>query len=85
MLPAIFCTQPGEFTALVITLPHMAASLANLRTIATLVLVVDDVPNVEVLFRQQYRMIVLFSPPKAIFGLARSRLSRGDLSASVIG
>jgi hypothetical protein len=39
VLPAIFCIQPGEFTA------------------PTLFLVVDDVPNVEVLFRQQYRMI----------------------------
>ena len=50
-------TQPGEFTEFRIVLPRAGASLMKLgeRTVNPLVLVVDDEPDVEVLFRQQFR------------------------------
>ena len=50
-------TQPGEFTEFRIVLPRAGASLIKSgRThVNPLVLVVDDEPDVEVLFRQQFR------------------------------
>ena len=50
-------TQPGEFTEFRIVLPRARASLikSGERIVNPLVLVVDDEPDVEVLFRQQFR------------------------------
>ena len=50
-------TQPGEFTEFRIVLPRASASLmkSGERIVNPLVLVVDDEPDVEVLFRQQFR------------------------------
>ena len=49
-------TKPGEFTEFRIVLPRGAASLANRENVhEPLILVVDDEPDVEVLFRQQFR------------------------------
>ena len=51
-------TQPGEFTEFRIVLPRAGASLTlkSRRTrMNLLILVVDDEPDVEVLFRQQFR------------------------------
>ena len=50
-------TQPGEFTEFRIILPRAAASLAKSgdRSVTVLILVVDDEPDVEMLFRQQFR------------------------------
>ena len=50
-------TQPGEFTEFRIVLPRAAASLIKSRRthVNLLILVVDDEPDVEVLFRQQFR------------------------------
>ncbi len=50
-------TQPGEFTEFRIVLPRAAASAYQVgRTrMSLLILVVDDEPDVEVLFRQQFR------------------------------
>ena len=50
-------TQPGEFTEFRIVLPRAAAFLVEIRrtSMKLLVLVVDDEPDVEVLFRQQFR------------------------------
>ena len=50
-------TQPGEFTEFRIVLPRGAATIAKSgeRDLSLLILVVDDEPDVEVLFRQQFR------------------------------
>ena len=50
-------TQPGEFTEFRIVLSRAGASLTKSgeRSVNQLVLVVDDEPDVEVLFRQQFR------------------------------
>ena len=49
-------TQPGEFTEFRIVLPRAAASLPSQEnSVSLLILVVDDEPDVEVLFRQQFR------------------------------
>ena len=49
-------TEPGEFTEFRIVLPRAGASLQAGRTrVNMLILVVDDEPDVEVLFRQQFR------------------------------
>jgi hypothetical protein len=50
-------TQPGEFTEFRIVLPRGAASIVKSgeRRVNLLILVVDDEPDVEVLFRQQFR------------------------------
>ena len=50
-------TQPGEFTEFRIVLPRAGASLDQVRRtrVNLLILVVDDEPDVEVLFRQQFR------------------------------
>ena len=50
-------TQPGEFTELRIVLPRAAAFPHQIRrtSMSLLILVVDDEPDVEVLFRQQFR------------------------------
>ena len=50
-------TQPGEFTEFRIVLPRAGASLIKSRRtrMNLLILVVDDEPDVEVLFRQQFR------------------------------
>ena len=50
-------TQPGEFTEVRVILPRAAASLAESgeRSVNLLILVVDDEPDVEVLFRQHFR------------------------------
>jgi hypothetical protein len=45
-------TQPGEFTEFKVILPRMAA---RGRQMSLLILVVDDEPDVEALFRQQFR------------------------------
>ena len=52
-----FDTRPGEFTEFRIVLPRAAASATNRRrtNMSLLILVVDDEPDVEVLFRQQFR------------------------------
>ena len=50
-------TQPGEFTEFRIVLPRAAAIHRQIRRtrVNLLILVVDDEPDVEVLFRQQFR------------------------------
>ena len=49
-------TQPGEFTEFRIVLPRGAATMLNQGAcVNLLILVVDDEPDVEVLFRQQFR------------------------------
>ena len=50
-------TQPGEFTEFRIVLPRAAAfpHKSGERACSLLILVVDDEPDVEVLFRQQFR------------------------------
>ena len=50
-------TEPGEFTEFRIVLPRGAASLGKIgrRSVSLLILVVDDEPDVEALFRQQFR------------------------------
>ena len=50
-------TQPGEFTEFRIVLPRAGASLIKSggRRVNLLILVVDDEPDVEVLFRQHFR------------------------------
>ena len=50
-------TQPGKFTEFKIILPRGGASLATSggRAVLLLILVVDDEPDVELLFRQQFR------------------------------
>jgi two-component system, NtrC family, sensor kinase len=50
-------TQPGQFTEFRIVLPRAGASLIKVwRTkVSLLILVVDDEPDVEALFRQQFR------------------------------
>ena len=50
-------TQPGEFTEFKIILPRAAATIAKFRRtrVNLLILVVDDEPDVELLFRQQFR------------------------------
>ena len=50
-------TEPGEFTEFRIVLPRGAASLGKIgrRSMSLLILVVDDEPDVEALFRQQFR------------------------------
>ena len=49
-------TQPGEFTEFRIVLPRAAASASkSRRSMSLLILVVDDEPDVETLFRQQFR------------------------------
>ena len=50
-------TRPGEFTEFRIVLPRGAATIAKSgeHTENLLILVVDDEPDVEVLFRQQFR------------------------------
>ena len=50
-------TEPGEFTEFRIVLPRAAASLGKSggEAVSLLILVVDDEPDVELLFRQQFR------------------------------
>ena len=50
-------TKPGEFTEFRIVLPRGAATIAKSgeRDVNLLILVVDDEPDVELLFRQQFR------------------------------
>ena len=49
-------TEPGAFTEFRIVLPRSAASLGSREAIVNLlILVVDDEPDVEELFRQQFR------------------------------
>ena len=50
-------TQPGEFTEFRIVLPRAAAFPAKIgrTSMSLLILVVDDEPDVELLFRQQFR------------------------------
>ena len=50
-------TEPGEFTEFRIVLPRGAASLGKIGRprVSLLILVVDDEPDVELLFRQQFR------------------------------
>ena len=50
-------TKPGEFTEFRIVLPRGAATIAKSgeRRVNLLILVVDDEPDVELLFRQQFR------------------------------
>jgi signal transduction histidine kinase len=50
-------TQPGEFTEFTIVLPRKAVILAEPGApgVKLLILVADDEPDVEVLFRQQIR------------------------------
>ena len=50
-------TRPGEFTEFRIVLPRAGVLLYQVRRthVNPLVLVVDDEPDVEVLFRQQFR------------------------------
>ena len=49
-------TQPGEFTEFRIVLPRTAASLGKQEIgVSVLILVVDDEPDVELLFRQRFR------------------------------
>ena len=50
-------TQPGEFTEFRIVLPRAGGDHCQIRRthVSLLILVVDDEPDVEVLFRQQFR------------------------------
>ena len=50
-------TEPGQFTEFRIVLPRTAASIAKSggACVSLLILVVDDEPDVEMLFRQQFR------------------------------
>ncbi len=53
-------TEPGKFTEFRIVLPRSAAALPNRgqarrACVSLLILVVDDEPDVEMLFRQQFR------------------------------
>ena len=50
-------TEPGKFTEFKIVLPRKAAALEKTRRtcVSFLILVVDDEPDVEILFRQQFR------------------------------
>ena len=50
-------TQPGEYTEIRIVLPRAPHSLTEIgrTSMSLLILVVDDEPDVEVLFRQQFR------------------------------
>ena len=50
-------TEPGAFTEFIITLPRRAAAHANpgRQKLSVYILVVDDEPDVEALFRQQFR------------------------------
>ena len=50
-------TRPGEYTEFKIILPRGAATIAKIwrTTVKPLILVVDDEPDVEALFRQQFR------------------------------
>ena len=50
-------TQPGEYTEFRIILPRKAATIAKIggAGVKLLILVVDDEPDVELLFRQQFR------------------------------
>ena len=49
-------TEPGSFTEFIITLPRAAAEVTGRRQkLSVYILVVDDEPDVEALFRQQFR------------------------------
>ena len=50
-------TEPGQFTEFRIVLPRASNPLNKIRRldVSVLVLVVDDEPDVEALFRQQFR------------------------------
>ena len=50
-------TEPGAFTEFIITLPRTAAAQVNdwRHKLSVYILVVDDEPDVEALFRQQFR------------------------------
>ncbi len=50
-------TQPGEFTEFKIILPRSSRNHCQIRRtgVSLLILVVDDEPDVELLFRQQFR------------------------------
>ena len=50
-------TEPGAFTEFIITLPRTAAATFRLgrQKLSVYILVVDDEPDVEALFRQQFR------------------------------
>jgi hypothetical protein len=50
-------TKPGVFTEFIITLPRTAAAQVKCwrQELSVYILVVDDEPDVEALFRQQFR------------------------------
>ena len=83
-------TEPGVFTEFIITLPRTGAAQAMSRRpkLSVYILVVDDEPDVEALFRQQFRRdiksgrFMMEFAPSAPAALVRAAEAQGSLADS---